>query len=80
MSYIFRGSYAGDFEAMEMVIQPVHGILYSHVEVIKRVALRDLEPSPNRWLGIKKGALELIDVFERPPPGNTQFLDDCPFA
>jgi hypothetical protein len=57
--------FARDFEVMEMVVQPVHGILYSHVEVIKRVALRDMDSSPDRRFSTKKGTLELIDVFER---------------
>lgn len=59
---------------MEMAVQPVHGILDSHMEVIKRVALRDLEPPPDWWFGNKKCALELTDVFEGPSPGNAQFL------
>lgn len=70
MGNIFKCSYARDPEAMEMVVQPVHGILYRHVEIIKRVAFGNLESSPDRWFGIQKDALELIDVFERPPPGN----------
>ena len=38
---IFTCSNPWDHEAMEMVVQPVHSILDSHVKVIKRVALRD---------------------------------------
>ena len=80
MGNIFQRSYARDSEAVEMVVQPVHSVLYSHMEVIKRVALRDLEPSPDWRFGMKKSAFELKDVFKRPPSRNSQFLDDRPFA
>lgn len=50
------------------------------MEVIKRVAFRDLETPPDRRVGIQQNALELIDVFERPSPGNAQFLDGLFFA
>ena len=50
------------------------------MEIIKRIALRDLEPSPDWRFSVKKGAFELKDVFERPPSGNGQYLDDRPFA
>jgi hypothetical protein len=63
-------SFDRDFEMMEMIIHPRHDILYGHVEIIERIAFRDLDSSPDWRIGAEKSELELIDFFARPPTWN----------
>ncbi len=80
MGDLFKGANTGDSEAVEVIIQPAHGILKSNMKVIECVTLGDLDSSPDRWFGIQQSALELINVCERPFSGNCQFLNNSVFA